>query len=309
MDGRDTWAEADEQALRHNMQVQRDTVGPGVKINVCIKMNAYGFGADWVARIAAQEGIDGFAWCDADDAAQVRGAGVDLPVLLYPGTHGAGLQVLAQHGFINTAHDGLSLAACLGSARPFYLELDCGLGRLGFPAQDPEAILQAMGNNPAICQLVGAYAHFDDQLDRVAVDRQGCLFQRCVDVLQGRFDRPLERTVGASRVLVTDARWALKATNPSALRYGLHGALAGLTLHSVLVGVKGCVIAIRHIPRESMSGYPVKTWSSGRVVALVPAGYSDGLPRVQPQGPALRRGHQVPVDWPRHATPSTPCST
>jgi len=29
MDGRDTWAEADEQALRHNMQVLRDTVGPG----------------------------------------------------------------------------------------------------------------------------------------------------------------------------------------------------------------------------------------------------------------------------------------
>ena len=59
MDGRDIWMEVDEAALRHNMRTLRRHVGSGVRIYVCIKMDAYGFGAGWVGLVAAQEGMDG----------------------------------------------------------------------------------------------------------------------------------------------------------------------------------------------------------------------------------------------------------
>ena len=72
MDGRDAWVDIDESALRHNLRVLRVALGPSVRIYLCVKMNAYGFGSDWVAPIAEQEGTDGFACCDALDAARVR---------------------------------------------------------------------------------------------------------------------------------------------------------------------------------------------------------------------------------------------
>ena len=65
MDGRDAWVDIDESALRHNLRVLRVALGPSVRIYLCVKMNAYGFGSDWVAPIAEQEGMDGFACCDA----------------------------------------------------------------------------------------------------------------------------------------------------------------------------------------------------------------------------------------------------
>ena len=56
MHGRDCWVEIDEQALRHNVRLLRETVGPKVKIYACVKIDGYGFGAGFVARTAASEG-------------------------------------------------------------------------------------------------------------------------------------------------------------------------------------------------------------------------------------------------------------
>ena len=113
MHGRDTWVEIDEQALRYNMRLLRETVGAKVKIYACVKIDGYGFGAGYIARIAASEGIDAFACGDADDADRIRVAGVDLPVLLYPGTVSESLAELSRRGYIVTAHDRRSLEACL----------------------------------------------------------------------------------------------------------------------------------------------------------------------------------------------------
>ncbi|MEO8544805.1 MAG: alanine racemase [Burkholderiaceae bacterium] len=300
MDGREVWVELDESALRHNMRTLRRRVGSDVKIYVCIKMDAYGFGAGWVAHVAAQEGMDGLACCDASDAQRVRAAGVDLPVLLYPGTSSSALQGLAQRGFIVTAHDGSSLAACLLSHRRFYLKLDCGFGRLGFPALYPDDILAQIGD-PRSCRLLGAYSHFFDQLDPVAVEAQCRRFQHCVDFLQAHFDRPLERNVGASRVLLTDLCWSLNAVNPGGLLYGLYENLAGDPLRPVLTAAKARIIAIRHMPGGSLVGYSGARYAGDRVIAIAPAGYSDGLPQSRQDAHALVRGQRVAILCPRHA--------
>ena len=183
MHGRDAWVEIDEQALRFNMRLLRETVGPSVKIYACLKIDAYGFGAGYVAKVAASEGIDAFACGDADDADRIRSAGVDLPVLLYPGTVSESLGPLSQRGYIVTAHDRASLEACLAITGPFYLKVDCGFGRMGFPAGNPGEIIEMIRRRkPA--NLIGVYSHFYDQHDAAAVSLQGALFQQCVDAIE-----------------------------------------------------------------------------------------------------------------------------
>jgi len=300
MDGRDAWVDIDEGALRHNLRALRAALGTSVRIYLCVKMNAYGFGSDWVAPIAAQEGMDGFACCDALDAARVRAASVDLPILLYPGKIAASLLELAQPGMILTAHDASSLDQCVQRQLPFYLKIDSGFGRLGFAAERPQDILERI-TDLGRCRLIGAYAHFSDQLSPAAVARQGQSFQRCVDAIEAGMGRTLERNVGASRVLITDPAWALNAVNPGGLVYGLYDALGAHRLRPVLTAVKARVIALRHMAAGTTSGYAGKIYERDSVIAIVPIGYADGLPRVQERGQALLRGHRIPLSGPRHA--------
>jgi alanine racemase len=61
------------------------------------------------------------------------------------------------------------------------------------------------------------------------------------------------------------------------------------------------VIALRHMAAGTTSGYAGKIYERDSVIAIVPIGYSDGLPRVQERGQALLRGHRIPLSGPRHA--------
>jgi alanine racemase len=89
--------------------------------------------------------------------------------------------------------------------------------------------------------------------------------------------------------------------NPGGLVYGLYDALGAHRLRPVLTAVKARVIALRHMAAGTTSGYAGKIYERDSVIAIVPIGYSDGLPRVQERGQALLRGHRIPLSGPRHA--------
>ena len=306
MHGRDSWVEIDEQALRHNIRLLRETVGPKVKIYACVKIDGYGFGAGFVARVAASEGVDAFACGDADDADRIRAAGVQLPVLLYPGTVSASLPALSQRGYVVCAHDPDSLQACLNVSGPFYLKIDCGFGRLGFPASAPRDIITLLGERrPA--NLVGVYSHFYDQHDPAAVETQGQLFQHCVNAITPWTHGNLERNVGASRVLIGSPHWALNAVNPGGLLYGTHEHTAEKRTHtrSVLKAIKGRVIAIRHMATGTKLGYAPDRFAADRTIAIVPYGFADGYPRLPMHGQAIVAGKKVPMVGPRNAEYTT----
>lgn len=304
--GRDTWVEIDEQALRHNMRLLRSEVGAKVKIYACVKIDAYGFGAGFVARVAASEGMDGFACGDADDADRIRAAGVRLPVLLYPGTVSESYGALSRRGYIVAAHDRSSLEACLDLDGPFYLKVDCGFGRLGFPAEDPAEIVQILKTRKT-SNLIGVYSHFHDQNDPAAVESQGVLFQRCVDAIEQWTGGVLERNVGASRVLVSSPQWALNAVNPGSLIYGTVEPVAGRPsqTRSVLRAVKARIIAIRKMKRGTKLGYSAERFATDKTIAIVPMGFADGYPRLPVNGVVLAGGRRVAMIGPRNAEYTT----
>ena len=306
MHGRDAWVEIDEQALRFNMRLLRETVGPSVKIYACLKIDAYGFGAGYVAKVAASEGIDAFACGDADDADRIRSAGVDLPVLLYPGTVSESLGPLSQRGYIVTAHDRASLEACLAITGPFYLKVDCGFGRMGFPAGNPGEIIEMIRHRkPA--NLIGVYSHFYDQHDAAAVSLQGALFQQCVDAIEPWTAGNLERNVGASRVLVSSPQWALSAINPGGLIYGTVERTADKRsqTRNVFAALKGRIIAIREMPKGTKLGYAAERFTTDKTIAVVPLGFADGYPRLPANGYALAGGRRVAIIGPRNAEYTT----
>ena len=76
------WAEIDLDALTHNLAVIRKRAGPGTRILLVVKADAYGHGADLIAHHALRAGIGALGVGTSQEALQLRAMGIDLPILV-----------------------------------------------------------------------------------------------------------------------------------------------------------------------------------------------------------------------------------
>ena len=76
-----TWAEVDLNALAHNYRALRALTPEGCKFLGLVKANAYGHGAVPVAKKLEELGCDMLAVACVAEAAQLRQAGITLPIL------------------------------------------------------------------------------------------------------------------------------------------------------------------------------------------------------------------------------------
>ena len=82
---RTAWLEIDLDALRVNLAVIREVVGPRVRVEPVVKADAYGHGAVPVSRALEAAGADGLSVATLDEAFELREAGISGPLLvIYP---------------------------------------------------------------------------------------------------------------------------------------------------------------------------------------------------------------------------------
>jgi hypothetical protein len=142
MTGRPAWAEVSLATLRENFRAIRGHVGPGVEVVAVLKANAYGHGAEAVARALAAEGAAWFGVTSAAEALPLRRAGFSQPVLLFSGFWPGEEELLASHGLVPFLFDAGQLERLedYGWGRQFGHIYDTFLALLGdtWMAQAPE---------------------------------------------------------------------------------------------------------------------------------------------------------------------------
>ena len=79
---RRTWAEIDLDAIAHNYYEIRKKIKPDTKMCCVVKADAYGHGAATIAREYEALGAEWLAVSNLEEAEEIRGAGVRLPVLI-----------------------------------------------------------------------------------------------------------------------------------------------------------------------------------------------------------------------------------
>ena len=79
---RRTWAEIDLDAVAHNYHQIKDRLNPGTKVCCVIKADAYGHGAELLAREYEELGADWFGVSNLEEAIQLRNAQISLPILI-----------------------------------------------------------------------------------------------------------------------------------------------------------------------------------------------------------------------------------
>ena len=285
-----------------------------------VKANAYGHGAADVGLALERAGAAMLACADIEEGIVLRRAGVRIPILVFGALGISDLDGVFDFDLTPTistptAAENLAAAAVkrgqtgvrLGSdwgqtgVRPLlcHLKVDTGMNRLGFRHDNLERTLPAIAKS-AYLQVQAVYTHFAtaDEPEHPAFNEQRERFDTVLAALQGLGITPQYRHAANSAALLRDERVWYDFVRPGLLLYGivpppLAASLPlrpALSLHSRIVHVKGTR------PGEG-TGYGLRSVSdTPRTIAIVPAGYADGLDRrMAGRTFMLVRGKRVPV--------------
>jgi alanine racemase len=306
---RPTVARVDLAAIRDNLaaitRFLSESETPTPRVIAVVKANAYGHGAAEVARALEQAGAAMLACADIEEGVVLREAGVRLPILVFGALSVSDLEGVFTHDLtptISTPHAARALqsaAAQRGTTLRCHLKIDTGMNRLGFRHDNLEQTLPdvAASSNLAVDAV---YTHFAtaDAPDHPAFGLQRERFDAACERLPALGIPVRARHAANSAALLRDERVWYDYVRPGLLLYGIvPPPLAStlplgpaLSLHSRIVAVKG----IR--PGEGV-GYGLRDEAdTERTIAVVPAGYADGLDlRLAGRGAMLVRGRRAPV--------------
>ncbi|MCL4114078.1 UNVERIFIED_CONTAM: hypothetical protein GTU68_014991 [Idotea baltica] len=271
-----------------------------------VKAAAYGAG-DWeVAQILVEEGIDCLAVAYTSAGIALRTRGVTTPILVMNADPASLAQLYRfnlepiVYGF-DFLSDYLSTGQALKMDRsPLHIEVDTGMGRLGFAQHEVDALLAQLKAQPAL-EVKSVMSHFsmaDDPGGDVHTHEQAKRFTSFADALAaGLSTEPLRHIANTAGIL----RFPAYHFDMVRLGLGLYGisplAESALNLRE-LGSLYTHVTQVHAYAAGQPIGYggaSVTTRPSR--VATLPIGYADGIRRSLGNGKMsfLVRGQRAPI--------------
>lgn len=305
---RPTRLEIDPGAIAHNVRAVKAQLGERTRVMAVVKANGYGHGAVTVARAALAAGA---TWCGVaalTEALELRQAGIDAPILVmgYTPAWLAG-EALANDIALTVYDVDLAraygdIARALGGELRVHAKVDTGMGRLGVPPEDAPVFLSAVAGLPG-ARLEGAFTHFScadtdeaftrEQLRRFEAAVRGALRERPLLLHAANSAAALSvRESHLDMIRLGIAMYGLNPFDPSSE----HGRRFGAQSRPALAW-KALVAQVKTLPDGAPVSYGATFRCDGeRRIAVVPAGYADGLRRAPRHfGEALVRGARAPI--------------
>lgn len=292
--GRPTWLEIDLAAVRHNFQLARHKVAPGVGIFPVIKADGYGLGALPIARMLVAAGADGLCVALLEEAEVLRCNGIKLPIVLLSGLSAGQENAVVElqlQPFVFDIHRLAALSRAVGSKSvasgferlSIFLKVDTGMGRLGLAVAEVAAAVAQTKALPGL-RLAGIVSHVAcaDQPDHPANTRQLQCFK---EVLRHSNLATGQVSLANSAALLSRPEMHFAWVRPGIMLYGaspFFPANSGLDLGLRPV-VRCCthIIQVRNVAAGSAVGYS-HTFITQRPsrIAVLPVGYADGYNRL-----------------------------
>ncbi len=280
----------------------------GREVIAVVKADAYGHGAVPVARALQGAGCRQLAVLSVDEACALRDAGVEVPILVLGGVHGAADVAVAQRLTPVVHHPGeierLSSAAKARSTRlPVHVEIDTGMHRMGVASEEALELLAAVDAEPALT-LAGVYTHFAraDEPDLTPTLEQLAEFRRVLDAARERGIEPgLVHCAHSAGLLagkrVFDALPEAGAVRPGLMLYGVHPAPHLEARLRPAMTLRTRVAHVRRLRAGDAVGYAALFRAErDTCVATLPVGYADGVPiAASNRGSVLIRGRRLPM--------------
>jgi len=291
------WADIELDAVRHNVEVLRSIVAPS-DVWAVVKANGYGHGAIDVARAARAGGADGLCVAFVHEGVELRGAGIDAPILILSEQPIDAAAEIIEHRLTPTVYRVESIEALSSAAvdadvfgYPVHLKVDTGMQRVGAPAGAARSLAEAIRAASPSLQLQGIFTHLAmaDEPDDDFTDLQLVRFD---DTLAALTDPSGSSSEGTELPLVHVANSAGALAHPATRRSFVR---AGIAIYGISPGrgvdhlcsalrpalsLRARVSFVKRVRAGSRISYGLRhTFERDTVVATVPIGYADGVSR------------------------------
>src|SRR5213594_4154571 len=290
-------------AIREHLKRERPTGTPGVI--AVVKANAYGHGAAQVGRALEDAGADLLACADIEEGAALRAAGVRADILIFGALSVSDLDGLFDCRLTPTiSSPGAARAVQAAAARykqrvRYHLKIDTGMNRLGFRFDNLRRTLPVLLRSPNL-ELDAVFTHFAtaDDPGSALFDEQRRRFELALADVAALGARPRYRHAANSAETVRDPRVWFDRVRPGLLLYGIvPPPLASTIALNPVMTLTSRVVAVKGMRAGEITGYGARFAApKPTTIAIVPAGYADGLDlRLAGRGAVLIRGRRAPI--------------
>ena len=309
---RPTFAQIDLAALKENYHALRaflatEVNGSPPALIAVVKANAYGHGLVPVARALEDCGATMLACADIEEGVKLREAGVQLSILVFGALSISDLKGIFEFDLTPTVSSPSAAkalqetAVSRGIKLGCHLKVDTGMNRFGFRHDNLHNMMPEVFGSSNL-RVDAIYTHFataenpKGQLFR----EQQARFQAAVAELELSGVSNLRRHSANSAALIADRRSWYDAVRPGLLLYGVWPPDAvvpkGLQIRPVM-SLRSRIVAVKGMRVGETSGYGARFRARRPTrIAIVPAGYADGLDlRLSDGGQVLVRGRRVSI--------------
>ncbi|MDD4803225.1 MAG: alanine racemase [Syntrophomonas sp.] len=282
----DKWIEIDISAVKNNLQEIKQHLNDRARLIAVIKANAYGHGAEDIARLLMQNGVDFFAVSFLHEALQLRKAGISADILVFS-------PIISKEEVLEAVKNKLTLTITSDNDREMleqvggsltthikvHLKIDTGLGRFGMNQEEAVSVCRDINRNELLFPE-GIYTHIADPGTPAFINQQFQQFMLVVNRLeQENFIIPVKHFANSS-VFLSYPGMYLNAVRIGTLLSGQHPA-GKFPVHLQLQDpykFKSRIISVRVKERGSFLGYyRTHRLKHTAQIAVIPVGFNDGL--------------------------------
>lgn len=296
-------------AIAHNFEEMHRNIKEGTKIIAVIKADGYGHGARAIARLIHDyDYIWGFATATAEEALELRHAGITKPVLILGLVFGEYYEELAANDIritisdLNTAVEYAKAAERIGKNVHIHLALDTGMTRIGYADIPENAVrIEEISKIPNL-EIEGMFTHFAraDEFDRSPALVQLDRYLRFADLLEQRGVHVPVRHCSNSAGIIRVPEANLNVVRAGITIYGIYPSdevERDVVKLTPAMELKSHVSYVKNVERGTEVSYG-GTFVTERFtrMATIPVGYADGYPRqLSNKGWVLIHGKKAPI--------------
>jgi len=274
-----------------------------------VKANAYGHGDVQCARIFEDAGCDCLGVAIPEEGAALRKAGIKLPIVVLGGIFPGQIKDVFELDLtpvvfdISTARLISSFArsgSASGKIKNIHVKIDTGMGRLGLLAHQVSPFFNALKELPGI-KVQALLSHFSESEDAESAFTKiqlGAFLDIVKEINELGFD-PEFIDMANSAAAIAHPDTHLNLVRPGITLYGAYPApaLKQKTALKPVMQLKTRIMLLKNVPAGFFISYGRKFATTREsVIATLPIGYADGLPRrLSGVGSVIVRGRKVPI--------------
>jgi alanine racemase len=261
----------DVSAIRHNIGVLRRLVEPAALCAV-VKADAYGHGATAVGAAAIEGGAAGLAVALVDEGVELRESKITAPILVLSDLPPGGAAKAVAGGLTPTlssvegVEEMVTAARALGTSHSVHVKLDTGMHRMGADPQQFFDVVAAVMSAREL-RLEGVWTHLAVADGGTDEDRAFTDLQLAVAWPRSRYD-------------LVRCGLGIYGELPLGAVSSIFGADPGTVPLRPALSIKAQVVSTRTLDAGERPSYGrLRPLAERSLVATVPLGYADGLPR------------------------------